>query len=349
MEESLNKDRYQMLLAEVKQKISLAQVKAISSVNRQLLYLYWELGKLIIDRQEQSKWGDKVLDQLSADLKKSFPGLKGFSKTNLKYIQRFASAYLVEIGQQPVDQLDANPILNVSWGHNIVLLTKSENNDERLWYAHKAIENGWSRNVLSMHVERSLYQREGRSINNFKQTLPLPQSDLAEQTLKDPYIFDFLSIDSKFREREVEQALTQQITQFLLELGKGFAFVGKQFHLAIGENDYYIDLLFYHTKLHCYVAVELKMGQFKPEFAGKMNFYLSAIDDLVKGESDNASIGIIMCLDKKGNKIDVEYALKDINKPMGVADFKLSSIVPEEYKSSLPLIEEIEQEIDGQD
>jgi predicted nuclease of restriction endonuclease-like (RecB) superfamily len=344
---ALQEETYQGLLAELKQKISEAQVKAVVSVNRQLLYLYYEVGQLITQKLEQSQWGDKVLDQLSKDISTSFPSLKGFSKTNIKYIQRFASTYTAEIGQQAVDQLGLHPVFNVSWGHNIVLLTKLQTNEQRVWYAQKSIENGWSRNVLAIQIESRLIERSGKAISNFQQTLPSHQSDLAQQTLKDPYIFDFLTIESAFREREIEQAITEQITHFLLELGKGFAFVGKQYHLQIGDNDYYIDLLFYHVKLHSFVAVELKMGRFKPEYAGKMNFYLSALDDLVKSKEDNASIGIIMCLDQKGNTIDIEYALKDINKPIGVADFKLSNIVPDEYKSSLPTIEELEMGLEN--
>lgn len=338
--EALQEESYQGLLAELKQKISEAQVKAMVSVNSQLVQLYWEIGKTIAEKQKLEGWGTKIVPALSKDLRKAFPTVKGFSERNLNYMRQFAEFY-------PEFEILQVPLAKLTWYHIITLMEKCTDGGQRLWYASQTVINGWSRNVMVLHIERQLYQREGKAISNFQQTLPSPQSDLAKQTLKDPYIFDFLTIDATFREREIEKALTEQITHFLLELGKGFAFVGKQYHLQISDNDYYIDLLFYHVKLHSFVAVELKMGKFKPEYAGKMNFYLSALDDMVKSKEDNASIGIIMCLDQKGNTIDIEYALKDINKPIGVADFRLSNIIPDEYKSSLPTIEEFERGLDS--
>jgi predicted nuclease of restriction endonuclease-like (RecB) superfamily len=333
---------YKSLLADLKLKIGQAQVRASVAVNQQLILLYWSIGNAIIENQNSKKWGAGVIPQLSKDLQKSFPDMKGFSERNLGYMRRFSETY------PDFENLQV-PLAKISWYHNITLLQKCPDQSERYWYAAKALEEGWSRNVMSIQIESQLHLRDGKAISNFKTTLPSPQSDMAEQALKDPYIFDFLTTTSKTKERDIERQLVEHITKFLLELGKGFAYVGKQYHLNTGENDYYLDLLFYHTKLHCYIVIELKNGKFKPEYAGKLNFYLSVVDDLVKTKEDNPTIGIILCKNEKGSGIDVEYALKDINKPMGVADFKLTDAIPENLKSSLPTIEEIENELNEED
>ena len=329
-------DSYRSLLAEIKQKIQQAQVRAMVTVNQQLLLLYWELGKEILARQEEGQWGDKVLTQLSADLKKAFPDMKGFSVRNLKYMRTFAREYPgFEIGQAPLAQ--------ISWYHNITLITKCQERGQRLWYAQKALEYGWSRNVMVHQIEAGLYERQGGALTNFATTLPKPDSDLAQQTLKDPYIFDFLTLASDVEEKVLEAALVQHITKFLLELGAGFAFVGQQYPVTVGEDTFYIDLLFYHLKLRRYVAIELKVGKFKPEYAGKLNFYLSVLNDRVKSEEDNPSIGVILCKDR--DRVQAEYALKDISKPIGISEYQLTEAIPEDLKSNLPSIEELENEL----
>lgn len=327
---------YQTFLVDVKTKIQQAQVKASVAVNQQLLFLYWEMGKMILERQQDAQWGDKMLSQLSKDLQNAFPGVKGFSVRNLKYMRRFARENPdIEFGQAPLAQ--------ISWYHNITLLTKCKDTEERLWYAQQAIEHGWSRNVMVHQIELNLFKRKGKALNNFDRTLPDPQSDMAQQALKDPYIFDFLAIEGKFREKELEDNLIEHITSFLLELGVGFAFIGKQYHLPIGGEDFYIDLLFYHTKLHCYVAVELKTTKFKAEYAGKMNLYLAGLDTEVKSAVDQTSIGLIICKDK--NQVVAEYALKNISTPIGISAYELRDSLPEEFESILPSIEEIEREL----
>jgi predicted nuclease of restriction endonuclease-like (RecB) superfamily len=326
-------------LNSLKEKIKTSQIKAALSVNAQMICLYWEIGKTILERQQVEGWGSKVIDKLSLDLSNSFPEMKGFSSRNLKHMRRFAETYPdMEFVKQVVSQLP--------WGHNIVLLNKLKDNAERSWYAKKAFENGWSRNILTMQIESNLYQRQAltEKVTNFDLTLPKPQSDLAQDILKDPYKFDFLSLGDEALEREIEKELVKHITNFLLELGKGFAFVGRQYHLEIGGDDYYIDLLFYHLNLNCFIVIELKAGEYKPEYAGKLNFYLSAVDDLLKREHDNPSIGIILC--KTKNKIKVEYSLRNLHKPIGVSEFMLVESIPEELKRSLPTIEEIEKELE---
>lgn len=332
---------YIQTLNDLKDKIKSAQIKAALSVNTQLVILYWEIGKTILERQQQEGWGSKVINNLSKDLSKSFPDMKGFSITNLKYMRKFAETYPdFEFVQQVAGQLP--------WWHNVVLLDKVESSEERLWYANQAIKNGWSRNVMVLQIESNLYNRQVKSekIDNFDLTLPKPQSDLTRELLKDPYKFDFLSIGDEAHEREIEKELVKHITHFLLELGKGFAFVGQQYHVEVGNTDYYIDLLFYHTKLKCFVVIELKSGAFKPEYAGKLNFYISAVDDLVKDNNDNPTIGIILC--KTKDRLTAEYALRNISTPMSVNEYKLAESLPEELKTSLPTIEEIEQEFEEQ-
>lgn len=321
---------YISLLEELKNKIKISQNRAILSVNKELIFLYYEIGKIILKNQSQKGWGSKIIENLAEDLRKEFPNMKGLSLRNLRYMRLFAESYPAEFVQQSVAQL--------SWGHNIVLLDKVSSN-KREWYAKKAIENGWSRNVMVHQIESNLYERmllEGKT-HNFSQTLPDKNSELAAETLKDPYIFDFLNLSESYLEKELEDSLIENITKFLLELGKGFAYVGRQYHLEVGGEDFYIDLLFYHLKLRSYIVIELKTGKFKPEYAGKMNFYLSAVDDLLKHKDDNKSIGIILCKDK--NTTIAEYALRDNSKPIGVSEYKLS--LPAELAKELPTVEQL--------
>ncbi|MFP3026780.1 MAG: YhcG family protein, partial [Wolbachia sp.] len=306
------------------------------AVNSKLIVLYHHIGTEILKRQKEHGWGAKIIDQLSRDLRDAFPDMKGFSIQNLKYMRRFAEEYREnEIRQQAVDQLP--------WGHNIVIMYEIKNKEERFWYIKKSCECGWSRNILSMQIETNLYKREGKAITNFGDKLPSPQSDLAQQTLKNPYVFDFLSLGKKAHEREVEKALVAHIKRFLLELGEGFAFLGRQYHLRVGDRDFYLDLLFYHIKLRCYIVIELKAGKFRPEYTGKMNFYLSAVDDLLRQSGDNPSIGLILYRSKVG--VIAEYALRDINKPIGLAEYRITENLPEEIKTALPTIEELEAEL----
>ena len=335
--ENIDKN-YLDTLNSIKQKVKSAQIKAALAVNSEMVILYWEIGKTILERQAQEGWGAKIIDRLAHDLLSAFPDLKGFSSRNLKYMRKLAEVYPdLSFVQQVAAQ--------IPWAHNMVILDKLNVHPERLWYINKTIENGWSRNVLVCQIESNLYQRQAltEKTSNFKSTLPAPQSDLAQEMLKDPYKFDFLTIGQEAKELEIEKELTKHITKFLLELGAGFAFVGRQYHLEIGKKDYYIDLLFYHVKLKSYIVIELKCGDFKPEYTGKMNFYLSAVDDLLKGEDDNNSIGLILC--KTKDKFTAEYALRDVNKPVGISEFKLSEVLPKELKASLPTIEEIEGEL----
>jgi len=329
---------YGSLLNEIKEKVRTSQIKAALSVNKELIALYWEIGRSIYRKQGEEGWGAKTIEKLAKDLKESFPHAKGYSRTNISYMVQFAKEYPeIEIIQQLVGQ--------IPWGHNLILIQRLNNKEERLWYIKKIIKNGWSRNMLSHWIDSDLYRREGRAITNFTNTLPPLQSDLANQTLKDPYCFDFLSLTENYKERELEKGLTDHIQKFLIELGKGFAFVGKQYELKVEDKVYYLDLLFYHIELNCFCVIELKGSEFNPEHAGKINFYLSAVDDLIKRPNDNPSIGILLCRDK--NKTAVEYALRDIKKPIGVASFKTEIVksLPENLKSSLPTIEEVEAEL----
>ncbi|MGL4568162.1 MAG: PDDEXK nuclease domain-containing protein [Fusobacteriaceae bacterium] len=321
---------YISILEELKKKIRESQRKAILSVNREMITLYYEIGKTILSNQNRDGWGAKVIENLAVDLRKEFPDMKGISLRNLRYMRLFAETYPAVIVQQLVAQL--------SWGHNIILLDKVES-EKREWYAKKTLENGWSRNVMVHQIETRLYDRmllEGKT-HNFTETLPKIESELAVETLKDPYLFDFLNLSETHLEKELEDKLVENITKFLLELGKGFAYVGRQYHLEVGGEDFYLDLLFYHLKLRSYVVIELKTGKFKPEYAGKMNFYLSAVDDLLKHKDDNKSIGIILCKDK--NSTIAEYALRDNSKPIGISEYRLS--LPSELASELPSLEEL--------
>ncbi len=331
---------YTAFLKEVKAKIQGAQIKAAIKVNSELIRLYWEIGNSVYQKQEKEDWGAKTIEKLAKDLQSTFPNMRGFSSRNIRFMVQIAREYPdFEIVKQLVSQ--------IPWGHNILLLQKSKTPEERLWYIKQTIENGWSRNVLATWIESDLFRRQGKAVTNFSQTLPPPLSDLAGQTLKDPYCFDFLTLRDRFDERELEGGLLDHIQRFLLELGTGFSFVGRQVHLDVGEQDFYLDLLFYHYKLRCFIVVELKATEFKPEFAGKMNFYLTAVDETLKHPNDEPTIGLLLC--KTKNKIVAEYALRDIKKPLGVAEYetKIIESLPEDLKGSLPTIEEIEQTLEG--
>ncbi len=327
---------YIEFLNDLKVRVVTSRYKATLHVNREMILLYHHIGNEIIQSQEKHGWGAKIINQLSHDLRTEFPEMKGFSPQNLKYMKRFAEEYsFEEIGQQAVDQLP--------WGHNIILMYELSDKAEREFYIKKTVEHGWSRNVLSMQIETNLYKREGKAVTNFSAKLPAPHSDLAQATLRNPYLFDFLSLGKDAHEREVEKGLVAHIERFLLELGEGFAFLGRQYHLQVEDQDFYLDLLFYHIKLRSFLVVELKSGKFKPEYAGKMNFYLSAVDDLLRQPGDNPSIGLILCRSKVG--VLAEYALRDMTKPIGLAEYRLTEALPKEIKTLLPSIEELEVEL----
>jgi predicted nuclease of restriction endonuclease-like (RecB) superfamily len=401
---------YAAILGNLKARVRAAQLRAAVSVNRGLIALYWDIGRVIVEQQKLHKWGDGVIDRLSRDLTKEFPQMAGFSRFNLYRMRTFFLAHspAEAIVAQPVLQLAAGkksqptlthseivaqavqqfpdaeklqravgesepqnlsqtarelpeqklsravtefiavppePIASLPWGHNVLLLQKLASAADRLWYARQAVEHGWSRAVLAHHIETRLHRREGRAVTNFQRTLPPPQSDLAAQTLKDPYNFDFLTLHREARERDLEQGLLDHIQKFLLELGVGFAFVGRQFHLEVSGLDYRLDLLFYHLRLRCYVVIDLKMKAFEPEFAGKMNFYLSAVDDRLRHADDQPAIGLLLC--KERDRLTVEYALRDLKKPIGVAQWRTQLVesLPKKLKGSLPTVEEIESEL----
>jgi predicted nuclease of restriction endonuclease-like (RecB) superfamily len=335
-DQSPSKQSYAALLKSIKERIQTAQVRAAVAVNQELVLLYWGIGKEILARQKVEGWGAKVIDQLATDLVRSFPEMKGLSSRNLKYMRAFADAW-------PEDSIVQQAAAQLPWFHNCIILDKIKDRAERLWYIQAAIEHGWSRNVLAIQIEAGLYGRQGKAITNFTKALPTPQSDLAQQLLKDPYNFDFLTLSKDADEREVEIGLVAHIQKFLLELGTGFAFVGRQYPLEIAGDDYRLDLLFYHLRLRCFVVIDLKSGPFKPEYAGKMNFYLAAVDDMLKHPSDNPTIGLILCKSKK--ELVVEYALRNTATPMGIAEFRHLEKLPAELKGSLPSIEEIEAEL----
>lgn len=338
---------YRNWLKNIKRRVRSAQLKAATAVNTALLEFYWNLGADIVEKQKNVAWGSGFLKQLSKDLRDEFPDMKGFSYNNIQYIKRWYLFYAeavvncgtacATIGPQLVDQL-----VLVPWGHNRVIISKCKDVTEALYYITRTIEHNWSRNVLVHQIESKLYEREGKAITNFEETLPSPQSDLAQQIIKDPYNFDFLTLTKGYNERELETALTDHITKFLLELGAGFAYVGRQKELQVGGRDFFMDLLFYHTKLHCYVVIELKTGEFEPEYAGKLNFYQKAVDEQLRSDQDEPTIGILLC--KSRNKVVVEYALSDIYKPMGVSEYELTQALPDNLKESLPSIEELEAE-----
>ncbi len=372
----MNKE-YKAWITNLKERIRSAQIKAALQVNAELIGLYWQLGSEIVQKEQVATWGDKWLHQLSKDLISEFPEMKGFSRSNLYYIKKwflFYSSHLTivqqvvgqllqsektlvqqpvvkteivqqlvgQIGQQAVDQLPA--ILGtVPWGHHLQIITKCVAIEEAVFYLQQTAAHNWSRSVLVHQLESDLYHRKGTAITNFEATLPKPQSDLAKELLKDPYKFDFLGLSTEYLERDLENALVEHITKFLLELGAGFSYVGRQYHLEVGGDDFYIDLLFYHLKLRCFVVIELKTGKFVPEYASKLNFYLNVVDDLLKHEGDAPSIGIIIC--KERNKVVAEYALRGIAKPIGISEYNLTEKLPASMKGKLPTIKQIEAEL----
>ena len=326
---------YVQLLDTLKERIRTSRLRAALAVNEELILLYWEIGRDILDRQDSAGWGAKIVDRLSADVKHDFPEMTGFSPRNLKYMRALAEAFPNrEIVQQVIAQLP--------WGHAITLVEAVKDRAQRIWYAEQAREHGWSRKVLAFQIGSDLFARQGKAITNFERTLPTPQSDLAQALIKDPYSFDFLGLGPDVLERELERSLLDHLRSLILELGKGFAFVGSQYHLEVAGQDYYLDLLFYHLQLRCFVVVELKIEEFKPEFAGKMNFYLSAVDDLLRHTNDGHTIGIILCQGK--NAVVVEYALRDSVKPMAVAGYTLSTALPAPLQAALPTAEDLARE-----
>ncbi|MBP5981553.1 MAG: DUF1016 family protein [Halomonas sp.] len=323
-------------LTELKGRIHSAQQRATQAVNRELVLLYWQIGQDILQRQAEQGWGAKVIDRLAHDLRTAFPDMKGFSARNLKYMRSFAKVW-------PDEEFVQEVLAQLPWYHQLALLDKLADTESRRWYANQAIENSWSRNVLVMQIETRLLERQGAAVTNFEARLPKPQSDLARESLKDPYRFDFLGLSAESQEREVEKALVRHVTEFLLELSAGFAFVGRQVVLDVGDEEFFIDLLFYHLKLRCYVVIELKTGKFKPEHLGQLGFYLTAVDRKLKGEHDNPSIGLLLC--KSKNKVVAEYALSDKSQPMGIAEYKLLESLPGELQTGLPSIEQLEHEL----
>ncbi|MDB5246126.1 MAG: hypothetical protein JWQ40_520 [Segetibacter sp.] len=373
--ELIKDNEYKQFFTLVSQHIKSSQAKAAITVNTTLILLYWNLGKLIADKQTENSWGNGIIDQLAKDLKAEFPELSGFSRANLFFIRKFYLFYTTEKVQQAVRLLansteetqkvqqavrqltaELQPgaaddgfqfvrqvVAQVPWGHHTVILTKIKQPNEALFYIQQTIEHNWSRAILAIQIEQNLFARQGKAVTNFKTTLPEQQAQLAQQILKDPYNFSFLTLEPQVQELDLEKQLIDHISKFLLELGKGFAFIGRQYPLEIGKKDYRIDLLFYHIRLHCFVVIDLKTGEFEPEYTGKMNFYLSAIDDLLKTEADQPTIGILLCKSKES--VEVEYALRGINKPIGVSEFTFTEALPENLKSSIPTVEEFENEL----
>jgi predicted nuclease of restriction endonuclease-like (RecB) superfamily len=337
-------NEYASTLADLKKRIQECQLRAVTAANKELISLYWTIGKTIVEKQQTSGWGTSVIEKLAKDLQNEFPGVEGFSRSNIFRMKAFFSAY--EKVAQAVRQFESLPIFGIPWGHNILLIQRIKNDEERLWYASKTIEHGWSRSILETWMESDLYNREGKALTNFKQTLPAPQSDLAQQTLKDPYLFDFITLHKDHLEKDLEDGLVQHIQKFLIELGHGFAFMGQQYPVVVDGDTSYIDLLFYHVKLRSFLVVEIKARAFKPEDVGQLNFYLSAVDDMLKHPSDSPTIGILLC--KTRNKVKAEYAFRHIHRPMGVVEYKtmLTKALPEYLKSSLPTIQEIEAELE---
>lgn len=353
----LTKDEdYNSWIREIKDRVYKLQIKAALSVNSEMLAFYWDLGKEIIEKQETKNWGDAVVEQLGKDLQSEFPEMKGFSRSNLFYMKKWYLFYNEQITkvQQLVGQSNLPAQINseekiqqlvgqIPWGHNILIITKIKKIEEAIFYINETIINGWSRAVLRIQIETDLFTRQGKAITNFANTLPKPQSDLAKQTLKDPYIFDILTTKKDADERSIETQLTKHITKFLLELGAGFAFIGRQYKVQFAEKERYIDLLFYHLKLRCYVVIELKADEFEAEHAGKLALYIAAIDNTLRTENDNPTIGLILC--KKRNRIEAEYLLNVINQPIGIAEYEFSKALPNQLQSELPSIEDIENEL----
>jgi predicted nuclease of restriction endonuclease-like (RecB) superfamily len=361
-------DEYKQWLNDLKQRISNSQIKASIRINTAMIELYWSIGADIVEKQAETKWGSGVIRQLSKDLKTELPGIDGFSETNLRYMKRFYIFYNQQYTIQhqdgaileKADETDEtliqhqfgaentySPIIGaIPWRHHIEILNKCKSVPQALFYVQKTIENGWSRAVLMNFLEADFYSAQGKALNNFSRLLPEPQSDLASEIIKDPYNFGFLILTEKYKEKELEDALIDNITKFLLELGRGFAYIGRQVPVKIGAKEREIDLLFYHTALHCYIVIELKTGEFEAEHAGKLSLYISAINHQRKKEVDNATIGLIIC--KTKDDIEVQYSLENINQPIGVSEYKLSKLLPDNYKSSLPSIEEIAKRLKKQ-
>ena len=331
----MNTAEYMEIIENIKREIKNAQYRATVHVNAEMIWLYYDIGVII---NAHKSWGNKFVENLATDIRAAFPESKGYSARNLKYMAKFAATY-------PDRKFVQQVVAQIPWGHNVVLLDKIHDADERKWYIDKTIENGWSRNVLIHQIENRLYQRQvlARKITNFEHRLPSPQSELAVETMKDPYVFDFIGLREDMTERDIERALVRDVTKLLLELGTGFAFLGNQYHLNVGGEDFYIDLLFYNLNLRCYVVIELKTGAFKPEYAGKLNFYLSAVDDILRKDADNPSIGLLLCKNK--NNLVAEYSLKDISKPIGVSEYKITKDLPNELENALPSIEELQNRI----
>lgn len=331
----MNNNEYLNTIESIKKEIKSAQYKAAVSVNRELIMLYYNIGKII---NEHKAWGNKFIDNLAADIKLEFPNVKGYSVRNLKYMAKFAETY-------PDEQFVQTVSAQIPWSHNTLILDKIHSPEQREWYIRKTAENGWSHSVLTHQIESDLYTRQviANKVSNFENRLPSPQSELAVQTMKDPYIFDFIPFREDMVERDIENALVKDVTKLLLELGTGFAFLGNQYHINVGGVDFYIDLLFYNLNLRSYVVIELKTGDFKPEYAGQLNFYLSAVDGILKKEQDNPSIGLLLCKNK--NDLVAEYALKDMSKPIGVSEYKITSNLPEELLNQLPSVEDIQKRI----
>jgi len=329
---------YETLLESLKARVHKARMSAALAANTELVALYLDIGQMILDRQASEGWGTKVIERLAKDLRAAFPDMKGFSSRNFRYMSKLARI----CSEAPILQ---QVVAKLPWGHTLTLIEKLKADNERLWYGVQTIEHGWSRAVLQMQIETRLHERQAQfpKISNFKNRLPEAQSDMALEVLKDPYIFDFLSVGEKAHERELERDLVRHITEFLLELGSGFSYVGKQVHLEVAGEDFYLDLLFYHLRLRCYVVIELKAGAFKPEYAGKLNFYCSAVDDMLRYENDNPTIGLLLCKEKNG--LLAEYALRDMNKALAVSDYQLTRAIPENLKPSLPTVEDIEREL----
>lgn len=342
--EIITTKEYRDWLIDIKRRVQSAQLKGATAVNTALLEFYWSLGVDIAEKQKNAAWGSGFLKRLSKDLMAEFPDMKGFSYRNLRAIKQWYIFYSRDntFWQQPVAIL-----AHIPWGHNLAIISKCDSVEQALFYVRKTIENNWSRSVLIHQIESDLFARSGKAINNFDQTLPAPQSDLAREIIKDPYNFDFLTLTEDFTERELENGLIDHITRFLMELGAGFAYVGKQVPLQVGERDFFLDLLFYHTRLHCYVVIELKVSEFEPEHAGKLNFYIKAVDEQLRRDGDTPTIGILLCKGK--DRVVAEYALSDIHKPMGVSEYELVRSLPDELKSALPTIEQIEAELQQSD
>lgn len=336
---------YARMLTDIKTRIRTAQVKAAFAANREMILLYWDIGRLIAARQKREGWGAAVIPRLARDIRNELPEVKGFSERNIKRMLAFYRDYCnpAAIVPQPAALL-AEPLLHeVPWAHHVILMDKLPDLLTRRWYMEQTLANGWSRNVLALMIDSRAHERQGKAITNFTDRLPPAQSDLAQQTLKDPYIFDFLTLEEPFHERELETSLVRHLEKFLIELGQGFAFVGRQVHLDVGEEDFYVDLLFYHLRLRCFVVIELKKGAFKPEYAGKLNFYLNVVDDRLRHASDSPSIGLILCQDK--NRLVAEYALKGMRKAIGVSEYQLTRALPKKFQSSLPSVAQIEAEL----